>query len=353
VPFRLGHRPALDGVRGLAILTVMVVHTGAESFAGGFLSVDVFFVLSGFLITSVLLQEWDGRGTIRLKNFYARRALRLLPALFVLLLALAWLSLNMPFFPEAALQIRREIVYTFFYVTNWAIAFGAMSPLGILGHAWTLAIEEQFYFVWPVMLLTLLRAGFSRRAVAWAIVAAIVASARLRLVLYELGAGADRLFFGFDTRCDTLLAGCLAGVCATFLDEMSDRTRLAVRWAARAGVTTLALLFLTISHDDPFLFRGGFTLIAASAAVTLLAVVDNPGGLIARALAWRPLVHAGDVSYGLYLWHWPVFLYLMPSVVGLPPLATNLVRFAATFVMAELSARLIERPFLRQKTRWT
>jgi peptidoglycan/LPS O-acetylase OafA/YrhL len=181
--------------------------------------VDVFFVLSGFLITSVLLQEWSKRETINLRNFYARRALRLLPGLAVLLFCLAVYSYNMPYFPAAAVEIRREIVFTFFYVTNWALAFGAMPALGLLGHAWTLAIEEQFYLLWPMLLLSMLRAGFSRRAVAWATAAGILASALLRLWMWERGATADRLFFGFDTRCDTLLFGCLAGIYATFPDR--------------------------------------------------------------------------------------------------------------------------------------
>jgi peptidoglycan/LPS O-acetylase OafA/YrhL len=353
VAFRLGYRPALDGVRGLAILTVMLVHTGLPFASGGFLSVDVFFVLSGFLITSVLVEESGKTGAIDLRNFYVRRALRLLPALAVLLFALTIFSLRMPV-PASAVEVRREILFTAFYVTNWALAFGAMPAMGLLGHGWTLAIEEQFYFVWPVVLMLLLRARLSRQRIAVLVAAAIAAGTLYRVVLWQIGVPIDRLFFGFDTRCDSLLAGCLGALLVSLpgRDAASPGVRL-VQPAAFAAVAVILAMVATLSHDHPFMYAGGFTLVAAAAAVVLMAVVDAPGSVLARILASRPLVHAGHISYGLYLWHWPVFLYFTPSLHGWPETTGNVVRFGMTIVMAELSAVLIEQPFLRLKKRWS
>ena len=206
---------------------------------------------------------------------------------------------------------------------------------------------------WPVLLLVLLRAGFSRRAIAWMTAGAIAVSALHRLVLWQQGASVDRMFFGFDTRCDTLLAGCLAGIYATFPERHTPRARRVLRAASGVAVAVMAVMLVTASHDHAFMYCGGFTLVAAAAALIMLEVVDYPGDIIARLLTWRPLVHAGEISYGLYLWHWPVFLYLLPDKLGWSPRATDVARFAVTLVLAELSARLIERPFLRQKVRWS
>ena len=352
VAFRLGYRPALDGVRALAILTVMVVHTGAPFISGGFLSVDVFFVLSGLLITTVLLEEWEKTATISLARFYARRALRLLPGLAVLLLSLAAFSFTLdPMFRPAAVEIWREIVFTFFYMANWALAFGAMPAMGFLGHAWTLAIEEQFYMIWPLLLLTMLRGGLSRRRVATIVAGAIAAAWFYRLVLWESGVPLDRLFFGFDARCDALLAGCLAGICAS-LPDRSEGASSGLRTASFVSGAFLAVMFVVADREAASMYQGLSTLVALATAVVLAEIVEHPATLLARVLAWPPLVHVGRVSYGLYLWHWPVYLYLPPETLGLSVTATNIVRFAMTFVMAELSSVLIERPALRMKSRW-
>jgi peptidoglycan/LPS O-acetylase OafA/YrhL len=354
VPFRLGYRPALDGVRGLAILTVMVVHTGAPFVSGGFLSVDLFFVLSGFLITSVLLEEWEKRTTIRLGNFYVRRALRLLPGLAALLVVLGLLSLR--FSPHEAAELWREIAYTFFYAANWALAFDRMPAMGALGHAWTLAIEEQFYLAWPVLVLTMLRSGLTRRGLALATGAAIAAAAAHRLLLWHGGATMDRLFYGFDTRCDALLAGCLAGIVAGWPGRETSATAATVLGVAAplAGLAFGAFV-LVADQNQGAMYAGGFTVVALSAAVLLLHVVDHPSSLLARVLATRPLIYVGKISYGLYLWHWPAFLFvlLVMQPRGWSAGAINTMRFVAAFAMAELSTRLVEQPALKLKKRWS
>ncbi len=351
--FRLGYRPALDGVRGLAILVVMAVHAALPVPPGGFLSVDLFFVLSGFLITSVLLEEWDRTSTIRLVGFYMRRALRLLPGLLVFLVALVAFSLTFPTMAQAR-ELWREAFYTFFYVTNWAIAFGAMPALGWLGHAWTLAIEEQFYLVWPWLLLAMLRAGMSRRRVVLATGGLIAMAALHRLALWHDGATIERLFFGFDTRCDSLLAGCVAGIVASIPPErVPGRLRRWMPVAGGVGAVVVAGMMVMASREAAYMPCGGFTLFAVAAAAAILDLVHRPHSLLARALALRPLVHAGRISYGLYLWHWPVFLSLLPMWTGLTTMQSDVLRFAVTWLAAELSFRLVESPCLRWKSRWS
>lgn len=349
--FRLGYRPALDGVRGLAILTVMGVHTGGPFLEGGFLSVDLFFVLSGFLITSVLVEEWQRGGDIRLPRFYARRALRLLPGLVVLLATLALWAMSFP--PVAAAETRRQIAYTFFYVANWALAFDAMSPMGVLGHAWTLAIEEQFYFVWPVVLLTLLRRGLSLRALAATTATLATVAGLLRFAMWMGGASMERLFFGFDTRCDSLLAGCTAAFVVGMPGRLATPERRALwRAAGVVAVAGLAAAWVLAVREQGYMYAGGFSAVAALSAMLLIDVVDRPSSALARLLATRPFVHVGRISYGLYLWHWPVFLALLLANPEWPAARLNAARFAVTFVLAQLSSTLVEQPCLRWKRRW-
>ena len=180
--FELGHRRALDGLRGVAVLAVLGFHGGVPFMRGGFLGVDVFFVLSGFLITSLLYEEWRRTGAIRLRAFYMRRVLRLLPALILLLLALTIYAIWLPW-PDQRARLRAEIAFTLLYVANWALAFRLVPDLGFLAHAWSLAIEEQFYLVWPLALLLLLRSGVRLPRVIALVMLAIVASAAWRAAL--------------------------------------------------------------------------------------------------------------------------------------------------------------------------
>jgi peptidoglycan/LPS O-acetylase OafA/YrhL len=353
VEFRLGHRPALDGVRGLAILTVMGVHTGGPFLEGGFLSVDLFFVLSGFLITSVLFEEWRRTGSVHLARFYARRALRLLPGLLVLLVFLALWSLSFPVASSAA-EVRREIVYTFFYAANWALAFDAMSAMGFLGHAWTLAIEEQFYLAWPLMLLVMLKKGIARGGLALITAAIAVAAGLHRFAMWQDGASIERLFFGFDTRCDALLAGCLAALVATFPGRLATPLRRRLwRVAGLASTAVLAAMWVLASREQGYMYTWGFSLAAATSALLLIEIIDHPDSLLSKVFAWRPLVHVGHISYGLYLWHWPVFLTLALERPDWSTARLNLARFAVTFVLAQLSSSLVEQPSLRWKKRWS
>lgn len=352
MPFRLGHRPALDGVRGLAILTVMGVHTGGPFLPGGFLSVDVFFVLSGFLITSVVVEERERSGTIRLGLFYIRRALRLIPGLMVLLAVLGLWSLTLPL-RGMAVEVWREMLFTFFYVANWALAFDAMQAMGMLGHAWTLAMEEQFYLLWPPVVFAVMRRGIPPRSFALLVAAAIAAVAVHRALMWSSGATMQRMFFGFDTRCDALLAGCLAALTVRLPGRLSTPARRrAWRAAGLAGTAVLSLLMVFAVREHDAMFLGGYTVVALSAGLMLIHLVDHPASPLARAFAVRPLTHVGHISYGLYLWHWPVFLTFAVMAAGWGQLRLNLARFAVTFVLAQLSSTLVEQPCLKLKKRW-
>src|SRR5262249_10444122 len=216
-PFHLGYRPWLDGLRGLAILMVLAFH--CRLLPGGSLGVDIFFVLSGFLITSLLVEEWERRGTISFKHFYLRRALRLLPAFLLTLLACAvaiWIWGSR----EELATLGRESLVAICYISNWP----ALHQVGMphLGHTWSLSLEEQFYFLWPLLLWLMLWLRLPRRRLIAVLVAGIVACAVLRFTLYRLNcvpgpekaANVLRLYMGLDTRADALLVGCVTGLLA-------------------------------------------------------------------------------------------------------------------------------------------
>jgi peptidoglycan/LPS O-acetylase OafA/YrhL len=352
--FRLGYRPALDGLRALAVLAVMAYHSPLGAvLGGGFLGVDLFFVLSGFLITATLLEEHQSSGTIRLGRFYLRRARRLFPALYLLLGFCCLLALGCRS-PARAQQIYRPVLLTACYAANWYWCFGVQ--LRLLGHAWSLGVEEQFYLAWPLLLAALLRLGAGRRTVAAVIVAGIVAAALLRAVLWQ---GPQTMSHHAITTClltrgDALLAGCLAGACAGW-GWLPRRRRgiAALRALAAASAALLVVWGVTARPTDTHLYRGGFTLVTAAAAVCVAALVHAPSR-IASLLSAAPLVWVGRVSYGLYLWHFPLFA-LVPSWLhkltpGRPaiPAVTWAVQVGLTFAVAALSFHLVEQP-LRQK----
>ena len=345
------HIAALDGLRAVAVLAVMGYHAGLGFLAGGFLGVDVFFVLSGFLITTLLAAEHRRRGRIRLLPFYVRRTLRLLPALAVMCALLqAWVW-HLPF-PVLAGPVGREIAATLLYVANWAEIAGLIRPLGFFGHAWSLAIEEQFYIAWPLLLGLMLR-NLSRRAAVAAVVAAAAASALWRFVLWTGPEAAMRVFHGSDTRAEALLLGCAAALALEAgLLPQGPRARRLLSSLALGSAAVLALAFVTASPDSGRLVHGGFTVVALASASVIVEATTAADGAVARVLSARPLVVTGRISYGLYLWHWPVFLLLSPVFTGLAPLPTLALRFAASFAAAAASWLLVERWFLRWKRRW-
>jgi peptidoglycan/LPS O-acetylase OafA/YrhL len=361
--FRLGHRRWLDGLRGVAILLVMAFHLGL--LPGGFLGVDFFFVLSGFLITSLLLQEWQSSGLIRLEQFYLRRALRLLPA-FLLLLLLCGLSiLWLPSARERWARCR-EIAVAACYVSNWPMLH--QTYMRILDHSWSLSVEEQFYLLWPTLLYGMLRLRLSRRRVLLLVCCGIGASALLRMGLYhwyqshgvDRGVAVTRLYRGLDTRADALLAGCLLGLIAAW--DLLPKSQSFIRWTGAASLLCLVYLGYLVSRrplEHSQFYHGLFTAVALMTALILARLLSAPAPFASRILESTPLVATGRISYALYLFHMPIIRLLLPPCVYLS-LAVNsylghavliFLAVGLSYLAALLSYYLLERPCLRLKDR--
>lgn len=350
--FSLGYRPELDGVRGISILLVLGLHFTPALLPGGYFGVDIFFVLSGFLITSLLLEEWSHHHSISLKHFYVRRALRLGPALLAYLLLLgayAFVFLK----KENAREIYLGIALTLSYVSNWVIALKPDFPAGILAITWSLAVEEQFYLVWPLILSLLLSFKSRRHWILIALVLGIISIALNRTLLWEAGASVRRLYYATDTHADGLLMGCLVGCLVSWnLLPKSRWLEVFMKCVALASVLFIVFLVLTTKHDNPLLYVGGLSFAALGIAVSLLTLVSWPAGLAAAVLRFKPLTWVGRISYGLYLWHWPV----RGLVFGKAAQASwkqIVVAVVLSFAITSFSFYLIERPFLRWKKRFS
>jgi peptidoglycan/LPS O-acetylase OafA/YrhL len=342
--FRLGFRPALDGFRGVSILAVMLYHTSL--LPGGFLGVDMFFVLSGFLITSLLLEEFASTGRVCFRTFYVRRALRLLPALAPLVAIaggamIAW---------DPSAGTVGFVLSVIFYAANWAIVYGL--PHGLLGHAWSLAIEEQFYLLWPPVLLLLLRVVRRRGALLLLMTALVGLAVAYRFAIMTTPAGMARIYVGLDTHADPVLIGCTLGIfCAS---PFFRRTRSAtVVWnglGVLAGVVLLALLARS-SFPADYVFGSVSTVAAIVSAIVIVAAL-LPSSPCGGVLRWAPLMWIGRRSYALYLWHFPVFYLAGPLWrPGAEPVA-GLLAWAVAFALATASFRYIEQPMLELKTRF-
>ena len=370
---------ALDGLRAFALLIIMGYHFGVGWLQGGFFSLDIFYVLSGYLITGLLLGEWAKLARIRLGAFWLRRARRLLPALLVVLVVV---TLVVRFAYPAGLypNLRMADLSALFYFSNWFqiadsgnyfVATGAVSPLT---HTWSLAVEEQFYLVWPLVVLAVLHLGrrlggrgsdrASGRGVGRGVelllavsIAGVVASATEMFVLYHPGADITRLYFGTDTHAQSILVGSVLACALTLVQRRrgeegmaptarSTPARVVLTVVGLAGVAgTLSLTYL-LTGTAAFAYRGGFLLSALSAAAVILGAVCVAGGPIGRFLSLRAMVWMGTVSYGAYLWHYPVFIELDASRTGMSGLSLLAVRMVTTFALAAASYYLVERPVM-------
>ena len=346
-PFRLGYRPALDGMRGIAILAVLAVHThhvfGWSILRGGNVGVDIFFVLSGFLITALLLEEWQSNGDISLKAFYWRRVLRLVPAL-LLVLASLYLFANVFLTGAEAADTTRSIPVAFFYASDFALAFFQLR-LGALQHTWSLAIEEHFYLVWPLFLLAALRFGASRKRLIVITLSMALASAVHRAVLHQLGALPVRTYYGMDTRADALLIGCATAMLVSWGFLRAQNLKPLVFGA----IALISTLLVATDYASAFMHLGGFALLATAAAVILVWVVLAPSSYLRGFLEYRPFVWVGRISYGLYLWHYPIFK--ASSLLRLAWPLHLLVALSLTLAVTCLSYYLVERPALKLKRR--
>ena len=342
----------------------MAFHAESPFVHGGYLGVDVFFVLSGFLITALLVEERDNAGRVSLRDFYIRRALRLLPALFLLLAFCAVYAAAVPEQIENH-TFGRDALGTLFYVANWVQASVGHTEIRLLSHTWSLAVEEQFYLVWPIAFVALLRWGRSRAQVLAVVVAGIVASALVRWVLVPAhGPMSVRAFEGLDTRgASGLLVGCLAGLLVGWKLLPTGRgATVAMRVAALVGFVGLAVIFLghslsaaAITSRPSRLLVVGLPAVAIFSALLIVGVVGAPRSVTARLLALPPVAWVGRISYGLYLWHYPIDRILRPGAhtLGLGHVGLQMVRIALAFGVATLSFYVLEQPLLRRKRRFS
>jgi peptidoglycan/LPS O-acetylase OafA/YrhL len=338
------YRPGLDGLRALAVAAVFLYHARIDWLPGGFLGVDLFFVLSGYLITSLLLVEWEARNRIDLRRFWMRRARRLLPALVVVVLGA--LVLSSIFARQDLAHTRSDTLSSLFYYTNWHLIvanhsyFNVMGNPSLLNHLWSLAIEEQFYIVWPLLLVPCL-VLVGRRRLPMIVIAGIAASAALMWILYNPGSDPSRVYYGTDTRAFLLLMGILVALVWPWI----VRLRRAVPLLELFGIAALVgavLLFRQMQDFNPTLWRGG-DLAAAFCFAVLVAAVAHPRTGISEALGVAPLRWVGERSYGMYLWHWPIIVLI--SGVNTRPSAGIVVAEAALVVTAAaLSYRFVEQP---------
>ena len=352
IPARLngGFRPDVEGLRAVAVGVVLLYHAGVTFAPGGYVGVDVFFVISGFLITGLLVRELEKTGGLSLARFYSRRAKRLLPLTVVVLavvVVLSWLLFD----PVRTDEVSLGIVAAGLYVMNWLLAaratdyFAAGLQASPVQHFWTLAVEEQFYLVWPALLLT--AAWWSRRTgrglrPVLAVVFASVAIASLAYSVRSTGLQAGAAYFSTLTRgWELALGGMLALVPASRLGWMPRRLVGAVAWAGLG-----AIAFSTFRFDDDTLFPGYAALLPTlGTAAIIVAGFATSGAGPARGLTLGPVRHVGRISYSWYLWHWPSLVFAAAIWGELSP-PEGVVVLAASYVPAALTNRLVEKPFL-------
>jgi peptidoglycan/LPS O-acetylase OafA/YrhL len=369
----IGHLRGLDGLRAVAVLAVVIYHAGLGGLPGGFLGVEVFFVISGFLITAILLAEHRATGRIDPIAFWFRRARRLLPALFFLLGTM--LAFAVLFVPEELARLRADALAAVAYVTNWHLIAGDQSYFDSIGrpslfvHLWSLAIEEQFYLLWPILLGVALLAG--RRAALGVTLLGAASSAVWMAMQFDPATDPSRIYYGTDTR----LTGLLLGAALAFvwvppvsslpalrpgLSRRKRRRLLAAaanvgRWGssrfgwgldgiAVAALVGLAAFFAFATAFDPWLYQGGLIAVALLTTAVIAAVV-HPRAHMGRLLDVPPLRWVGTRSYSIYLWHWPIFVLTRPGLdLPLDPASALVLRLVLTAVASEISYRYVEMP---------
>lgn len=348
----------------MAVIAVVLFHAYPPLLRGGFLGVDIFFVLSGFLITGQLLREVQHHGGVHWRNFFKRRLIRLQPALLLLLLAysFAWVA---GWIPTSLRTTAQDILTVLFAWAHWARAFEWHAP-DYLGHAWSLGIEEQFYLIWAAALAVLGRKLVAPWRLALLAAAGALASSLWMQWLQESGAPPTRLYNGLDTRAMGLLwgcalAGCLHTACPFLLEptppahtsQSESRVAQVVVGAASTSacvsLTMLLVAMMTVEWRHPDMFRWGYTGAAILTSVLVGALVIAPSGICSRVLGCSALVNVGKISYGLYLWHYPVIRILEAHApaLGLGHTAAMAVALFVSAVAATGSYLWLEQPLKR------
>ena len=344
------YKPYLDGLRAIAVGGVVVYHLNRLWLPGGYLGVDLFFVLSGYLITTLLVEEHTRTGTINLLGFWSRRVRRLYPALLVLLLALTleiWLRSDEP----AAAAARGDFLATLFYYANWHFVLTDQSyftqylSVSPVRHTWSLAIEEQFYIGWPLVVVLVLR-RWGVRVLGSVAGALSVASMAAMWLLFDAAADPSRAYYGTDARIFQILFGAVLAIVLT--SRLRRRVLAVARPLAIPALLVVGVDMVLLADDSTFYYHGAAAAVAG-AGVVLIAGLEA-GSVLTRLLSIRPLVLIGLVSYGVYLWHFPIILFVESTFGPTSEPARAAVAVAATAVISGLSFVLIERPIRRGGT---
>jgi peptidoglycan/LPS O-acetylase OafA/YrhL len=354
---RFKHIPALDGLRGIAVLVVMIYHLIAlapalQAFVlGGFLGVDIFFVLSGFLITSILIKEYEERGQINLKKFYLRRLFRLVPAFWTFLICLYFFgNYILPVELAKTIYSDNNLFFAFSYLMNWHGAFGGLT--GILTHTWSLAIEEQFYIIWSLVLFAFFARKMTRGQIfIWT---AISISVLIVWRYFRLSTGVSTLvlYYSTDTRIDALLIGCAAAMIYSW--QLLPKKFYASRQFNLLALISLVIAFfmlLGVSKSDSFLYGGVLSIFAIAVAIIILWILNRKNSLPEKLLEIKPLRWFGQISYGLYLWHYPFYEFGKKMFDSLA--LQIIVGVGLAIIVSTVSFYFIEKPFLKLKNKFS
>ena len=350
--------PSIDGLRALAVLSVLAYHLKLPFAQGGLLGVTIFFVISGFLITSILIGELKTRKTIRLGRFWFRRVRRLFPAIVLVVVTTALLTLI--FNPDMLYKLKTDLLPALFWFTNWWYIFKqesyfeAMAAPSPVLHFWSLSIEEQFYLVWPLILLAMFKLRASAKTARRITLGLAVASVLLMAALYDPTGDPSRVYYGTDTRAFSLLVGAyLAYLWPVFLAQgsanptnFSAHTQIAIRALGAFGLAVLLVMTCFVSGTSAYLYYGGLALASVCTAF-LIAAITLPSSILGRVLKTPVFTWIGTRSYGIYLWHYPLLLLLNPANAAAPGALKILAEIALIFAVSELSYRFVENPIRR------
>lgn len=348
------YMPGLDGLRAIAVLGIIIYHLNKQWLTGGFLGVDTFFVISGYLITSLLLKEYDDTGIIKLKSFWIRRLKRLLPAVIVLLMVVGTATLLLK--SDNIIRVKHDIIAAIFYVSNWwyiakDVNYFEQFSFMPLKHLWSLAIEEQFYIFFPVILVTLLLTIKKRYKIGFIFWGVSIISLGLMMFIYSINGDHSRVYFGTDTRLQTLLLGVILAFLWPPFKLKNDPPKVVkyvIDSIGSLSFIVLILLFFIINDETNWIYDGGFYLISIL-TLFIIASVVHPSTWIAKIFSNPVLVFIGKRSYSLYLWHFAVISFVHSYYVdGQIPVYVYFIDISLTIIFAELSYRFIETPFRKE-----
>lgn len=349
--------PSIDSLRALAVLAVIIYHVDVNYLPGGFLGVDLFFVLSGYLISSLIIKEYKKTGSLNLYNFYIRRARRLLPAVYFMITVV--LVVMVMFNGVLLKKSHLDAIFGYIYSSNWWYifhkldyfdSFGSQSPFK---HLWSLAIEEQFYMIFPLLFLLINRKkkdkdGFYKlnRNFLYVILGVILVSLIAHIILFDIN-NISRIYFGTDTRAFSLLVG-VVGAILYPMDKLNTKItpqeNLVYSVVSLISIAALITIMIYTSEYNTWLYRGGFLLVAILGIIIIISS-GKQHTVMAKLLSFKPVVFIGKISYSLYLWHFPVLVLTTPvSEIGKPNIFFVVLRVILTFILAIISYALVETP---------